>query len=72
MRIFVKVKPGAKEECVEKISDTEFVVSVKDPPVRGAANAAIIRALAEYFQKPISSVRIVSGHVSRRKVIEVI
>ena len=57
---------------MEKISDAEFIVSVKEPPVRGAANAAILRALAEYFEKPISNVRIVSGHTSRRKIIDVL
>ncbi|KKW15736.1 MAG: hypothetical protein UY56_C0027G0003 [Parcubacteria group bacterium GW2011_GWA1_50_14] len=72
MKIFVKAKPSAKEEHVEKVSDAEFIVSVKEPPVRGAANAAIIRALAEYFQKPVSSVRIVLGHTARRKIIEVL
>ena len=30
MKIFVKAKPSAKEEHVEKVSDAEFIVSVKD------------------------------------------
>ncbi|PIV45904.1 hypothetical protein COS23_01900, partial [bacterium (Candidatus Moisslbacteria) CG02_land_8_20_14_3_00_36_53] len=32
MKIFVKAKPLAKESKVEKIDDTHFVVSVKEPP----------------------------------------
>ena len=38
MKIFVTVKPNAKEERVEKIDDTHFKVSVKEPPTEGRAN----------------------------------
>lgn len=69
MRINVKAKPGAKEERIEEIQPGEFVVSVKEPPVQGKANAAIIRALSEYFHT--SNIRIVSGYTSRNKIIEI-
>ena len=52
MKIFVKAKPNAKVERVEKIDETHFVVAVKEPPLRGKANAAIVSALAEYFGIP--------------------
>lgn len=71
MKIFVKAKPGSREELVEKITETDFVVSVKEPPVQGRANAAIQRALAEYFSVAPSRVRIISGYTSRSKVIEI-
>jgi len=69
IRINVKAKPNAKEEMVEEIQPGEFVVSVKEPPVQGRANVAIIRALSEYFHTP--NIRIVSGYTSRNKIIEV-
>ncbi len=72
MRINVKARPGAKEEKVEKLSDTEFVVSVKEPPVEGKANRAIINALAVYFGIASARIKIVSGYTSRQKVIEII
>ncbi len=72
MRIMVKAKPNAKEEKVEKISDTEFIVSVKEPPVKGLANKAIIRTLADYFNVVQVRVRIVSGYTSRQKVVEIL
>ncbi len=72
MKIFVKAKPGAKEEKVEKIDDIHFAVSVKEPPVQGKANQAIIKALAEYFTVPSSNVRIIAGLTSRQKIIEII
>jgi uncharacterized protein YggU (UPF0235/DUF167 family) len=33
MKITIKAKPDSHEEKIEKISDTEFIVSVKEPPV---------------------------------------
>lgn len=71
MKIFVKAKPGAKIEKVEKVGENNFVVSVKEPPIKGRANQAIIKVLAEYFNVPLSDIKIVSGHTSRQKVIKV-
>ncbi len=71
MEIFVKVKPASNEEKVEKIDDTHFAVSVKEPPVRGLANGGVVRVLAEYFSVSQSRVKIVSGHFSRQKIIKV-
>ncbi|MBI2642555.1 MAG: DUF167 domain-containing protein [Candidatus Wildermuthbacteria bacterium] len=47
MKIFVKAKPSSREEYVEKVDDTHFLVSVKEPPVQGRANKAIIKVLGE-------------------------
>ncbi len=71
MRINVKAKPGAREEKIEKLDESSFIVSVKEPPVQGRANQAIIKSLAEYFDVPSSSIRIISGHTSRQKVVEI-
>lgn len=71
MKIFVKAKPGSYEERIEKIDDLHFVVSVKEPPVQGRANQAIVRALAEYFGVAILNVKITSGFTSRQKIFEI-
>lgn len=71
MKISVKAKPNSHEEKVEKVSDVEFIVSVKEPPVQGLANEAIMRALAEYFGISKYQVRIVSGRTLRQKIIEI-
>ena len=71
MKILVTVKPSAREEKIEKISDTEFRVAVKEPPREGRANAGVIRALAEYFDVPVSAVHIVSGRTARKKIVEI-
>lgn len=71
MKIFVKVKPGAKKEKVEKTGDTNFKVSVKEPPEKGKANSAVTRALADYFGLKRADIKIVSGTSSKLKIIEV-
>ena len=72
MKIFVKAKPNSKEEKVEKTDESNFIVSVKEPPVKGKANQAIKNALAIYFKTSSSSVKIVSGWGERNKIIEIL
>ena len=71
MRISVKAKPNSKEEKIEQITDEQFVVSIKEPPVRGMANQAIIKLLAQYFNVSEFQVKIISGWTSRQKMIEI-
>jgi len=72
MMISVKAKPMAREEKVEKVDGTNFVVSVKEPPVQGKANAAIGKALSRYFKVPNSQVRLVTGFSSKQKIFEIL
>jgi len=71
MKLFVGVKPNARENSIEKITETEFKISVKEPPVSGRANEAVVELLADYFKVSKSNVRIISGFASRKKIIEV-
>lgn len=71
MKIFVRAKPNSRNESIKKLSETNFEICVKEPPVRGQANAAIIMALAWHFKVPFSAVRIISGHTSRQKIVEI-
>lgn len=71
MKIFIRAKPGAREELVERVDENNFNVSVHAPPVKGLANQAIIKAVAEYFKIATSRIRIVSGFTSRQKILEI-
>lgn len=71
MKISVKVNPNAKRERVEKIDERHFIVSVKEPPIKGRANIAIIEALAAHFNISSSRVRLVAGFSSREKIFEI-
>ncbi len=71
MKIIVKVKPGAKNDKIEKVDEANYIVSVKEPPIGGQANAAIIKLLAKHFDVSVSLVEIISGFMARVKVIEI-
>ncbi len=71
MKIVVTAKPGAREEGIVKLSDTEYAVSVKERPEKGKANQAIISALAKYFKTPSINIRIVVGHTTKKKIIDI-
>ncbi len=72
MKIFVKAKPGSREDKIEKIDDAHFAVSVKEPPIQGMANRAIVRLLADYFKTDIARVRIIFGATARNKIVEIL
>jgi uncharacterized protein (TIGR00251 family) len=72
MKIFVKAKPNSKFEKIEKISETEFRISVCEPPEKGKANEAIIRVLSKYFRVAKSRIKIKTGQGSRNKIVEII
>ena len=72
MRVFVKVKARAKQEAVQKMDETHFKVSVKEPPVDGKANFAVIEALSDYIGKKKSQVVLISGKTSNQKVFEIL
>jgi len=57
---------------VEKIDDINFKVQVTQPPEKGKANMAVVKALAGYFNVNRSNVQIVSGSSSKLKVIKII
>jgi uncharacterized protein (TIGR00251 family) len=66
--IKVDVKPDSKVENVEKINEETYIVRIKAPKRKGKANAAVIKLLRKYFGCPV---RIISGHSSNRKIIEI-
>lgn len=76
MKIFVKAKTGAKEEKIEKTKSPAsrggdyFLVSVKERPIKGAANKAIIKVIGKYFKIAPSRIKNVSGATSKWKIFE--
>lgn len=72
MKISITVKPSAKTESVERIDDANFRVAVKEPPIQGRANTAVIRALADFLNISPSRLQIISGYTSRQKIITIL
>jgi len=69
MFIKIKVKTSAKSEKVEKKSDDLYWVSVKEKAERNMANRRVLRIMREMF--PGKSVKLVKGHQSPAKIVEV-
>lgn len=81
MKIFVKAKARAKEEKVippkvklwkDSTEKEWFTVWVKEPPIQGRANIAIIKTLAKHFKISPSQVILLSGHTSKQKVFDIL
>ena len=67
--ISVRVKPGSRKgPLVEVGADGELTVYVRERPVDGKANEAVIRVLAEHLGVPRSSVELTSGATARQAV----
>jgi uncharacterized protein (TIGR00251 family) len=68
MIINVKVRPQSGKQEVKKISEKEYVVSLKNPAVENKANLELIKLLGKYFS---CNINIIKGLKSRRKVIKI-
>jgi uncharacterized protein (TIGR00251 family) len=72
MRYTLFVKPGSKKGPLVELSETgEITVYVRERPVDGAANKAVIELLAKHFGVAKSAVDIESGHTGRHKRVRI-
>ncbi len=67
MTVAVIAHPNSKRPRVEKDPEGALHVYVSAPPLEGKANAAIIEALAEYFQTKKSNVVLMAGEKGKKK-----
>lgn len=62
MLIHVKVTADAKSENIEKVRDTAFKISVKEPAQGNLANKRVLEIVAVYFKVSTSKIKIITGH----------
>jgi uncharacterized protein len=67
----VQVVPRASRTAVGPAVGERLRVAVTSPPVDGAANAAVIDALADAFGVRRSAIEIVRGERGRRKTVSI-
>ena len=66
----VMVKAGSRSgERVESLVDGSLIVHLRERPIEGAANAALLATLARHWGVPKSRLAIVRGSTSRLKVV---
>lgn len=70
LRLPLRVIPGAARSSVQWFG-AGLKVKVSAPPERGQANAAVLALLAERLALPPSALRIVAGHGSQQKLLEI-
>jgi uncharacterized protein len=69
VRLAVHVQPRARAEGIVGVVGDVLKVRLTAPPVKGAANAALIAFLAEALDVPQAAIRIITGSTSRHKVV---
>jgi len=67
----VRVQPKASRNQVDGFSGDKLHLRVTAPPLDGKANLAVISLLAETLGVPKSRLRIIRGHGSREKTVQV-
>ena len=69
--IAVTVKPGASKREVVAAPDGSFTVRTTKIPEDGKANEDVVELLAKHLGIAKSRIRIVRGHSSRKKQVEI-
>jgi uncharacterized protein (TIGR00251 family) len=67
----LRVQPRASRDEVAGIHGDRLKVRICAPPVDGAANRHLCRYLADLFDVPAASVRLIRGESGRDKTVEV-
>lgn len=67
----VTVKPGSKKGPLVITHKDELIVYLREKPVEGQANSALIKLLSSHFHIPKTSIRIKSGAHGRKKLVEI-
>jgi uncharacterized protein len=71
VQVAIHVRPGASRASVGGTYAGALVVRVVEPPDRGRATAAALRAVAEALGVSRRSVTLVAGATARRKMVTV-
>lgn len=70
--IRIRATPNAKRESVEEISSQILQISVREPAKDNLANQRILEITGEFYEIPINKLRMISGHHSPTKKIQIL
>ena len=69
--IKIKVYPKSAQSGISGIVGDVLKIKVNAPPVEGAANKELIEILSDTLRTRKTSIKIIKGHGSRDKVVEI-
>jgi len=70
MKINVRVQPRSSNRKIDVLPGGSLKVYVGSPAAEGRANKEMLELLSKHFKMPKTTIKIVSGHNARDKVIE--
>lgn len=68
----VQVKPGSKKDPLVMETPDGLVVYLREKPIDGEANTALVKLLSKHFGVTKSQISIKRGDHSRSKIVEII
>lgn len=71
MILIVKIIPNASKNSLEGFQEGILKIKIQASPDKGKANEALVEFLAETLEVPKREIRILSGHTSRLKKIDI-
>ena len=69
--IKITLYPKSAQRGISGITGDVLKIKVNAPPVGGAANKELIEFLSDKFSIRKTAIKIIKGHTSRNKVIEI-
>ena len=72
MLIKVKVFPDSKKDEIIQKDENSFEVSVREKPIMGKANKAVLSLLASFLKIPKHNIKLVKGAEKRNKIFEIL
>jgi len=67
----IQVLPGSSKNAIVGVLGDALKIKLKAPPVDGAANKMCVGFFSKILKVPKSSIKIISGHKSKKKQIYV-
>ena len=67
----VKVSPCSKKAEIIKKSEDSFEIRIREKPIQGRANKAVVGLLSDYLKIPKEKIRLLRGARQRNKIFEI-
>lgn len=71
IKLGVKVVPGASSSKIVGWLGDELKIRISEAPEKGKANRAVVKLLAKHLEISASDIKIISGHSSSHKKLEI-